>query len=357
MKNKKSFGYDNLNYYQKWGKLIEENYENDEFLYITDKSKFKIDNNTKVSTAGSCFAQKISTNLIKYGFNFHITEPGPLFLNKEELAKYSYREYSARYGNIYSTMQLYQLVNTAFNKFESIDKFWKNKDKFYDPFRPRIQPNGFDSLDELNQDRKSHLCSVRELFESTDVFIFTLGLTEVWINSIDNSVYPTCPGRGYGEFDPDIHIFENLSFEKNVYYLSECIDLITKINPKIKFILTVSPVPLAATMEKRNIIQSTTYSKSTLRSVAEYITNNYENVDYFQSYEIIVNPYKSIDYFEKDRRSVNSMGVERVMNYFFKTFTDVSYSDITKLIENEQIIEPKLCDEEELRLFLNNSRD
>ena len=35
---------------------------------------------------------------------------------------------------------------------------------------------------------------VREVFETCDVFVFTLGLTEGWVSTLDGAVYPLAPG-------------------------------------------------------------------------------------------------------------------------------------------------------------------
>jgi hypothetical protein len=94
-------------------------------------------------------------------------------------------------------------------------------------------------------------------------------------------------------------------------------------------VLTVSPVPLVATMEDRSIIQSTTYSKSVLRVCAEEMRRRYDFVDYFWSYEIITATYNNDRYFEPDRRSVNELGVRHVMRSFFRHFANLETAEAT----------------------------
>ena len=85
-----------------------------------------------------------------------------------------------------------------------------------DPFRPSVQPGGFSSIEELVADRQQHLASVLTLFKELDVFVFTLGLTETWCSVIDDAAFPTCPGKRFGDFDPDRYVFRNLSLDENV---------------------------------------------------------------------------------------------------------------------------------------------
>ena len=61
-----------------------------------------------------------------------------------------------------------------------------------------------------------------------DILIFTLGLTECWINKKENFVYPMAPGTIAGSFDPETHKFHNCSFNEIVSDLREFIELINE---------------------------------------------------------------------------------------------------------------------------------
>jgi hypothetical protein len=100
------------------------------------------------------------------------------------------------------------------------------------------------------------------------------------------------------------------------------IDELRQVNENAKVILTVSPVPLAATAEDRHVLLSTTYSKSVLRVASENIQRARENVTYFPSYEIITGNFSRGTYFADDLRSITEAGVEHVMRVFFKNFTE-----------------------------------
>src|SRR5208337_4041953 len=89
-----------------------------------------------------------------------------------------------------------------------------------------------------------------------------------------------------------------------------------------RFILTVSPVPLIATMEDRSVLASTTYSKSVLRVAAEEIAGRYDEVAYFPSYEVITGNYTRSRYFDEGLRDVTEEGVSHVMRLFMKHYAD-----------------------------------
>lgn len=277
-----------------------------------------IDERTKIATGGSCFAQHIARYLKLNDFNYYIVEDGHVILSEKLKKDYNYGTFSARYGNIYTSRQLVQLFKRAYKKFQPEEDIWLQKDgSVLDPFRPNIQPDGFSSVEELMQDREQHFQAIRTLFETLDVFVFTLGLTECWQHS-DGTVFPLCPGVAGGVFDESKHSFKNLSVNEVVRDIEEFLQLLKEVNSKAKVILTVSPVPLIATATSEHVLTSTTYSKSVLRVAAGEISNNYQNVSYFPSYEIITGSFSRGAYFADDLRSVTEEGVQHVMRVFFK---------------------------------------
>ena len=192
-----------------------------------------------------------------------------------------------------------------------------------DPIRPNVQPGGFYSSQELKHDIQVHSAAVRAAIESMDVFIFTLGLTECWVSKQDGTVFPLPPGVAGGVWDPNDTHFRNFTLEETTADLQNAIELIRSINPEVKIILTVSPVALNATFERRHVLLSTTWSKAVLRLAAEELTNRFDNLIYFPSYEIITSPHSRGRYFSEDCRSVTQGGVDHVMRVFLKHFSTI----------------------------------
>lgn len=286
------------------------------------KSRFSISADTKVASAGSCFAQHISRALIDRGYNYFVAEPAPAYLEPSLATRYGYGVFSARYGNLYSALQLLQLLQRAFGQFEPADQFWiDDEGRCFDLLRPRINPKGFSSRQEAAADNRRHLEAVRELFRTAETFIFTLGLTETWRSTVDGTAYPTCPGCGSaGTYDPSRYKFENLTAAATSACLASAIELMGAVNPQIQIILTVSPVPLIATMTDRHVLQATTYSKSVLRVAAEEMVLRHANVHYFASYEIITATRNAHAFIENDGRTIAPGGVDRAMEVFFHQF-------------------------------------
>ncbi|QGM45355.1 GSCFA domain-containing protein [Methylocystis heyeri] len=289
------------------------------------EAPFRFDAGARVVTAGSCFAQHIGRFLKAKGCCYLVTEPAHAIVGPKARDVLNYGLYSARYGNIYTSRQLLQLFERAYGRFVPGEDVWReDQTVFLDPFRPNIQPLGFNSLREYEIDRARHFQAVRDAFENLDVFVFTLGLTECWRSRADGAVFPVCPGVVGGTFSPERHEFVNLTVEDVVSDMSAFIGGLRGVNPGARIILTVSPVPLVATAEPRHVLVSTVYSKSVLRVACERLVQSFEGVAYFPSYEIIAGGFASKNYFAEDKRSVTQEGVDHVMAVFERHFIEDS---------------------------------
>ncbi|KKW93139.1 GSCFA family protein [Sphingobium chungbukense] len=318
--------------------------------------RFRISQNARVGTAGSCFAQHISRRISAAGFNYFVTEKGEM-LSERERAHNNYGTFSARYGNVYTTVQLLQLFDEAFGTRTPAETAWVRPDgRFVDPYRQQVQPNGFDSEEAVRADRRNHLNAVRRLFEDTDIFVFTLGLTEAWRSKADGSVFSAAPGVVGGGWDTDKYEFINLDLEQTYGALEEFLGKFHAINPNAKVLLTVSPVPLIATYEPRSVLVSTVYSKSVLRVAAEKALKRFDWVDYFPSFEIITGSSSGGLYYEADYREVNMRGVSHVMRCFMKHYiegVDSEPADLPREMITNSSMSNIICDEEILDRIRN----
>jgi hypothetical protein len=277
------------------------------------QSTLRINRTTKVASAGSCFAQRISQALQNEGFNYLCTER----------VDGGYGTYSARYGNVYSALQMLQLLRRAYGSLQPAEPLWRLPGgTFVDPFRPAVQSGGFADEAACLWDRQSHLAAVRRVMEEADVFIFTLGLTETWCSVGDGAALPVCPGSALGgQFDPEKHKFINYDAAQVDAHLDAFILELQAVNPRAQVLLTVSPVPLLATFEPRHVLQATVYSKSVLRVVAEQAVRRHAHVHYFASYEIVNASGNSQAFFQDDLRSVSDTAVAHVIHCFHRQYT------------------------------------
>lgn len=287
--------------------------------------RFPIDTQTAVVTAGSCFAQHLAREMLRNGLNYLVTEAGEQFCPQERERR-NYGLFSARYGNLYTPAHLRQLIEHAFDRRSPAEPAMTRPDgQLVDPVRQQVEPDGFSSLEELLEDRALHLDAVRRAMKEADVLVFTLGLTECWRTRSDQTYLSSPPGVVADTFDSERYEFINFSFEEAWSELRLALERLRAENPKIRVLLTVSPVALVATYEARSVMVSNTVSKATLCAVADRARSAFEWVDYFPSYELITSARTASQYFDPNGRTVNRLGIAHVMRFFHQQYLGVDH--------------------------------
>lgn len=279
---------------------------------------FPIHPDHRIVTAGSCFAQHIGRALSARGFGWVDAEPAPRHMDTATAQRFGYGLFSFRTGNIYTARMLMQWLRWATGAEPVPDgDVWEDGGRFFDPFRPAIEPDGFASADELRASRAATLAAIRSAVDEADVLVFTLGLTECWRDRVTGAEYAMCPGTVAGHFDPDRHAFHNQRPGEILRDLRAAVQLLARRNPRLKVLLTVSPVPLTATASGQHVLVATSQSKAILRAAAGILAEDSPAVDYFPSFELITAPTFRGVFFAGNQRNVLPEGVAHVMGCFF----------------------------------------
>ncbi|MGR3485595.1 MAG: GSCFA domain-containing protein [Paracoccaceae bacterium] len=282
------------------------------------RCKWKLPPKTRFATFGSCFAQHISAALRTRGLGWVDAEPGPRGVPEDVRRAYGYGVYSARVMNLYTPAQLLAWIALAEEPatVESVE-LWRDGPAWRDALRPMLEPRGFVSEAEVRLSLSTTARAVRNALMSADVLVFTLGLTEGWRNRATGQIYALCPGTQGGTFDPRVHEFHNATTGEIARDLRQALRRMRAINPRLRMILTVSPVPLVATASGQHVLVATQASKARLRAAASELSEAMSGIDYFPSYEVIAAPPSRAAFFAPDLRSVVPEGVALVMGHFF----------------------------------------
>lgn len=286
------------------------------------RTRFGVGPDDRVGTMGSCFAQHLSRHLARSGLHYFVAEQAPEAMGDVDAQARQYGVFSARYGNVYTVAQALQLFERAYGHFTPAELPWARGEVLVDPFRPLVEPDGFPDAGELEEDRARHLAATRSVFEESDVFVFTLGLTEAWRSRADGAVFATAPGVNGGEWDPERYEFVNFGVDEVRGGLFALCESIRSVNPDVRILLTVSPVPLIATYEDRHVLVSTTASKAVLRVAADEAHRRFDFVDYFPSFELISAATTPRNHYAADLREVEELGVAHVMRSFTRHYVE-----------------------------------
>jgi hypothetical protein len=155
-------------------------------------------------------------------------------------------------------------------------------------------------------------------FDEATAFVFTFGMTEVFVNQKSGKVASQKPlyKGGGGLEETKMHIS---TFEENLENVRAIVNLVRSKKPDAPIVMTVSPVALSRTFQDEDIVTINTESKSILRAVLGQVSREFENVLYLPSYEFVT--AKGYDQsYESDRRHVKRPVVRQIVGQFFDAY-------------------------------------
>ena len=261
------------------------------------KQRKFISRSMNVITMGSCFAQELATWLDQ---------------NK-------YNRLQHLWGVIYNPASMRQIVQYSENpdSWTPMELTWTDGEKHFDPYRKSDDHTGAyylgRSITEAHDSLKTHYNESRAMIKSADLAVLTLGLTEHWRSRYDKKVFFTVPYKPF--YSVAKHEFSSLSFSEVSEHIRYTISGLRALNPDIKIIFSVSPIPLAISF-RLNLgpYVATQFSKSVLHAaVLEHVQTS-EGTHYMPSYEIATSDRSR--YFKEDGRHVNKECVDTIMNAF-----------------------------------------
>lgn len=275
-----------------------------------------INKDTALATAGSCFAYEIARIFQEKGYNYLVTEkPDPtkgVYASDYDPTD-KYVPFSANFGILFNTPSLYQIAQRAFGEFLPNRLLMKRGDIFHDPYRETVF---FASQEAYDYDYNNHTLALQELFTKVEVFVFTMGLNECWSLKSDGSVISRNPDQ---DLSPYVK-HRRLTVADNIKSLESFYKLVKRYNPGFKLILSLSPIPFLATglADTDHVISANSHSKSVLRVAAQELSDMYDDIYYFPSYEYI--HYCDESPWEDDLRHVRRDTVSKVVNMFEQIF-------------------------------------
>ncbi|MEJ2223189.1 MAG: GSCFA domain-containing protein [Desulfobacterales bacterium] len=281
-----------------------------------EAGRFTISPATPIASMGSCFAREIKRRLIQRDYNY-ITEETyhPASLHA-----------SAAWERVYSTHCMRQIFEYTFEQWNPDLRWWlaPESKKIQDPYRRVIL---YDDLGTAEEEFEQHRIHSRRALEKAEVLILTLGLTEIWQDTVDGAVI-CLPAGPYVKEGGDMrrYRFRVSRYGENLKNLERIHEIMAAANPDCKILITVSPVNLWATFRRDiDVISASCNSKATLRAAADEFTANHENVFYFPAFEMatIYQPLSGLTYFSEGRQNfhVNKQTVKFIMQHFFKFFS------------------------------------
>lgn len=292
-----------------------------DFLKVEHRPKFRIDPSWPIFTMGSCFARGVENVLVSRGLPLLLDGHGAPAEHFE-----SWNEETGRGGGAARG----ELSRGALNKYSVrsmthelkrvlLEESYPNEgmielspEQWFDPHASGLKLVG---RDDAFANRK-RLAEATATIRKARICFFTLGLTETWLDAETGLAMNTHPGPAWLARLPERFHFVDYGYDATLSDMLEIIGLIREhCRPEMRFIVTVSPVPLGATFKDADVIVANSASKSVLRAVAEELFRRFDFVDYFPSYEMVLNSPRAIA-FEEDQLHIALDMVAHIMGTF-----------------------------------------
>lgn len=263
----------------------------------------QIATDTKVVAFGSCFAANITKWLSARKYS--------VLTNKDDNDSASY---VVRFGEgMVNTFVILQQFEWALENRQPETELWHGYD---------ATSFGYD--DKVRQD-------TRKMFMEAEVFIITLGLSEIWYDEVTGGVFWRAVPQD--KYDPSRHKFRISTVDENRRNIRAIYDIIRRHRPEAKVIFTLSPIPLVATFRPNSCITSNSVSKSILRAALDEALREIaepQGAFYWPSYEIVMDVFA--DRWRNDRRHVKSRILDFIMALFMQTWCK-DFADEIPLVE------------------------
>lgn len=288
--------------------------------------KFSIARDNLFYTTGSCFAREIEFSLDLQGIkrtNYHAFPYDFFDKNHKGIPERSETLNLKNNSWAMSPMNRYSPASMKFD-LERVFKYPEIEPDTFIPisdglvFDPQLKNLKLGDQDFASQARSILNASIKSITKA-DVIIMTLGMTESWFDDYNQTVLPVSPSPWLIKRFPNRFKFFNSSLEE---VLQDLVDFrqLCKINvaKDIKIIVTVSPIPLGTTFTSKDVVVANEISKTVLRLAADRFTNDYDDVDYFPSYEMV--RYSSGKIWEPDMVHLSEIYVQEIVNRFLDAY-------------------------------------
>lgn len=293
-------------------------------------TKFKIERNENIFTIGSCFAREIENILSNLGPTLPIKEfslpanefihPAPHLLNE------------------YNTGTILQRIESIYGNFKYTSSMGieESNNGYIDLFL-HINQNPVDYERLLL--RRIEIQCLYEKIKNSSMIIITLGLVEAWFDNENMCYLNKAPRKSTISQNAGRFSLHRMDLDDVLERMSSVISLINK-NQNTKILLTVSPIPIEATFQKTNAILANQYSKSVLRVAVENLTESFDNVFYFPSYEIATSA--GTNSFSNDNIHLNSETIDLIVGYLVDNYLIDNLDNREEVVVSETYIDSEI---------------
>ncbi|MCG8409918.1 MAG: GSCFA domain-containing protein [Bacteroidales bacterium] len=263
-------------------------------------SENKINYHTPVLFMGSCFTENIGRKLYELKF--------PTLINP--------------FGVLYNPSSVKQSIELLLDKKQLSQSDLGYYNEMYYSFFHDTEFSDMDKESCLHNINNT-LSNASEFFQKTKYIIITFGTAWVYKYIKTGKIVSNCHKIPSKEFKR-----EKLSVDEIYSAWKSLVEKINKFNPQVKIIFTVSPVRHWKDGAVENQL-----SKSTLILAVHRLKDAFENIEYFNSYEIMMDDLRDYRFYDSDMLHPSKDAIEYIWANFLNTYFELETIQILKEVE------------------------
>jgi len=267
------------------------------------KSDIKIDFSKKLFFMGSCFTENIGN---KFSELFFKTDINP-------------------FGILYNPISIKNSFELLIDKkvFTSEDIFFHNET--YQSFYHHSRFSNYEQklcLENIN----SRIDFSSEFLKNADLIFITFGTSYIYNLANTETTVSNCHKLPSSKFDKKLLTVNEIVDNYKILF-----DKLFEINPKLKIILTISPIRHWNDGAIQNQL-----SKSILFVAVNQLLDIYKNVKYFPSYEIVMDELRDYRFYAEDMLHISQTAIDYIWEKFLETFFENTTLNLISEIEKLQ---------------------
>ena len=274
---------------------ITQTMQNFRTIFQIQPSKNKISLDSQLLTVGSCFADVVGNQLRDNKLNVLVNP----------------------FGTLFNPLAIFKILSPTYTQADERLYVENQKMWFHYDFHSQFISNSKENLSEqINQTLFAINCQLPTI----NYLLITFGTAFIYRLLDPQSYVANC------------HKMPNNLFEKELLSVKDiCKGFailhkeLKEINPDLKIVLTVSPV-----RHTKDGIPENQVSKSILRAVCHYLNTDYEDVEYFPSYEIMMDDLRDYRFYKPDLIHPNEVAEQYIFEKFTETYFDEVLKNFTK---------------------------
>ncbi len=260
-------------------------------------SDFKISHKDKIALIGSCFSQNIGQKISEEAFSINLNP----------------------FGILFNPISIAQSLEAILKNKIFIEEDLYNIDDRWVSLAHHSEFDGLTKETCLSAINKS-IRSANEFYKDANTLIITLGTAWVYTHNISREIVANCHKIPNSQFTKRL-----LTVDEVVNCFKTTLDLYFQSNKQLKVIFTISPV-----RHWKDGVVENNRSKAVLQLAVQELTEVFNNVSYFPSYEIVMDELRDYRFYESDLLHPNQQAVNYIYDKFRTTFFNLETVSITK---------------------------